>query len=190
MKCTSCDKLSFYILCKTCQATLLEPNFYKKELDKDFFVYSFYDYKDLEDLIQSKYYFYGDRVFNTLAKLSFKKFASNFTFTHHILALPIDDHTRHDFSQTAILTKHLKSQFIKPVFNTLKASNIVKYAGKNLEFRQKNPRKFVYSGVKNCDVILVDDVLTTGTTILEARKTLKKYKVNVLFALTLCSFLN
>ncbi|QKF72822.1 transformation system, predicted amidophosphoribosyltransferase CtsW [Aliarcobacter faecis] len=190
MLCLSCNKLSLQIICKTCQTTLLEPNFHKKELEKDFFVYSFYDYKDLEDLIQSKYYFYGDRVFNILAKLSFKKFATNFTFTHPILAIAIDDHTRHDFSQTAILSKHLKSEFIKPIFNTLKASNIVKYAGKNLEFRQKNPRKFIYNGIKNCDVILVDDVLTTGTTLLEARKVLKKHKVNVLFALTLCSFLN
>ena len=121
MKCTSCDKLSLQIICKTCQTTLLAPNFYKKELEKDFFVYSFYDYKDLEDLIQSKYHFYGDRVFNILAKLSFKKFADNFEFTHPIFALPIDDHTRHDFSQTAILAKHLKSSFIKPIFNTLKA---------------------------------------------------------------------
>ncbi|WP_141051670.1 ComF family protein [Aliarcobacter cryaerophilus] len=190
MKCTSCDKLSLQIICKTCQTTLLAPNFYKKELEKDFFIYSFYDYKDLEDLIQSKYHFYGDRVFNILAKLSFKKFADNFEFTHPILALPIDDHTRHDFSQTAILAKHLKSAFIKPVFNTLKATNRVIYAGKNLEFRQKNPRNFIYSGETNCDVILVDDVITTGTTILEAKKLLKKQGVNVLFAITLCCFLS
>ncbi len=190
MLCITCNSISLQIICKTCQKQLLAPNFYKKELEKDFFVYSFYDYKDLEDLIQSKYHFYGDRVFNILAKLSFKKFADNFEFTHPILAIPIDDHTRHDFSQTAILANHLKSSFIKPIFNTLKAKNIVKYAGKNLEFRQKNPRKFIYSGVKNCDVILVDDVITTGTTILEAKKALKKEGVNVLFALTLCSFLN
>lgn len=190
MKCTSCDRLSFSILCKTCQTTLLEPNFYKKELEKDFFVYSFYDYKDLEDLIQSKYYFYGDRVFNILAKLSFKKFSLNFEFENPIFALAIDDHARHDFSQTAILTKHLKNAYIKPLYNTLKAKNIVKYAGKNLEFRQKNPRKFEYIGPKNCDVIIVDDVITTGTTILEAKKTLEKHKVNVLFALTLCSFIS
>ena len=190
MLCITCNSISLQIICKTCQKQLLAANFYKKELEKDFFIYSFYDYKDLEDLIQSKYHFHGDRVFNILGKLSFKKFADNFEFTHPILALPIDDHTRHDFSQTAILAKHLKSSFIKPIFNTLKAKNIVKYAGKNLEFRQKNPRKFIYSGVKNCDVILVDDVLTTGTTILEAKKALKKEGVNVLFALTLCCFLS
>ena len=44
--------------------------------------------------------------------------------------------------------------------------------------------------MKNCDVILVDDVLTTGTTILEAKKALKKDGVNVLFAITLCCFLS
>jgi len=190
MICLTCKNLSFKIICKTCQAKLLTPNFYKKEIEKDFFVYSFYEYKDLEDLIQSKYYFYGDRVFNTLAKLSFKKFATNFKFDYPILAIPIDDHTRHDFSQTAILTKELKSKNITPIYNTLKATNIVKYAGKDLEYRQKNPRKFIYSGEKNCNVILIDDVLTTGTTLLEAKKVLKKHKINVLFALTLCTFLN
>lgn len=50
--------------------------------------------------------------------------------------------------------------------------------------------KFKYTGPKNCDVIIIDDVITTGTTILEAKNTLKKENVNVLFALTLCSFLN
>ena len=190
MLCLTCKNLSFQIICKDCQANLLIPSFHKREIEDGFFNYSFYTLSELEDLISSKYYFHGDRVFNILAKLSFAKFALNFEFTHPILALPIDDHTRHDFSQTAILAKHLKSAFIKPVFNTLKAKNIVKYAGKNLEFRQKNPRKFIYSGVKNCDVILVDDVITTGTTILEAKKALKKEGVNVLFALTLCSFLN
>lgn len=190
MKCTSCDKLSFSIICKKCQATLLEPEFHKKELKKDFFVYSFYEYEQIEELLQSKYHFHGDRVFNILAKLSFAKFASNFTFLFPIYSISIDDHTRHDFSQTAILNNHLKSPFIKPIFNSLKASNIVKYAGKNLEFRQKNPRKFVYNGQKNIKVILVDDIITTGTTILEAKKVLEENSVEVLFALTLAYFKN
>ena len=73
MLCITCNSISLQIICKTCQKQLLAANFYKKELEKDFFVYSFYDYKDLEDLIQSKYHFYGDRVFNILAKLSFAK---------------------------------------------------------------------------------------------------------------------
>lgn len=188
MRCLSCEKLSFHLICKKCQSTLLVPNFFKKELEKDFFVYSFYTYEEIEPYILSKYYFHGDRVFNILAKLSFAKFASNFSYPTFVYAIPIDDHTRHDFSHTAILAKHLKSPKIQSYYNVLKASNIVKYAGKDLEFRQKNPRKFIYTGKKNIDVILIDDLITTGTTILEAKKVLKKQNVNVLFALTLCTF--
>lgn len=188
MKCISCDKFSFRIICKACQSILLVPNFHKKELEKDFFVYSFYEYIEIEDFIQSKYYFHGDRIFNILASLSFKKFSLNFNFNEKIYAIPVDDHTRHDFSQTAILAKHLKSQFINPIYNTLKASNIVKYAGKDLEYRQKNKRRFIYKGPKNCCVILVDDLITSGSTILEAKKALEKQNVKVLFALTLAYF--
>lgn len=174
MRCLSCEKLSFSIICKKCQNTLLVPNFFKKELAKDFFVYSFYDYEEIEPYILSKYYFHGDRIFNILAKLSLAKFASHFSYPTLVYALPIDDHTRHDFSHTAILAKYLKASCIQPLYNTLKASNIIKYAGKDLEFRQKNPRKFVYKGTSNIDVILVDDLMTTGTTILEAKKTAQK----------------
>ncbi|WP_419770438.1 MAG: ComF family protein [Candidatus Marinarcus sp.] len=187
MRCLTCEKPSFQIICKKCQSTLLAPHFHKKELVKDFFVYSFYDYEEIEKLIFSKYHFHGDRVFNILAKLSFAKFAQSFDYPHLVLALPIDDHTRHDFSQTAILAKHLKTENITPVYNTLKASNVVKYAGKDLEFRQKNPRKFIYTGSTHQTAILVDDLMTTGTTILEAKKVLKKANIEVLFALTLCS---
>jgi competence protein ComFC len=59
---------------------LLAPNFYKKELRKNFFVYSFYAYEEIEDFILSKYHFHGDRVFNILAKLAFSKFALNFSY--------------------------------------------------------------------------------------------------------------
>ncbi len=187
MRCLSCEKLSLNFICKSCQVNLLEPDFFKKQLEKDFFVYSFYNYEEIEPFILSKYHFFGDRVFNILAKLSFEKFAKNFSYENQIYAIAVDDHTRHDFSHTAILTKHLKSKNIQPYFNVLKATNIVKYAGKDLEFRQKNPRKFKYSGAKNIDAILVDDLLTTGSTLLEAKKVLKRHKVNVLFALTLCS---
>ena len=185
MRCITCEKLSFYIICKKCQNNLLRATFKKRELSKNFYVYSFYEYEEIKNLINTKYSFYGDRVFNILAKLAFKKFSSNFTFNTKIIGIPIDDHTRHDFSQTAILAKHLKSKFIKPIYNTLKATNIIKYAGKDLEFRKKNRRNFRYKGQKNIQVILVDDLVTTGLTILEAKECLENHGCEVLFALTL-----
>ncbi|MEA3499071.1 MAG: phosphoribosyltransferase family protein [Campylobacterota bacterium] len=186
MRCITCQNLSFVIICKTCQNNLLESSFHKRELEKDFFVYSFYPYDDLKEFLNTKYEFYGDRIFNILADLSFKKFADNFEFTTKVSAIPIDDHTRHEFSQTAILANKLKSKNIIPVFNTLKATKIVKYAGKDLEFRKKNRREFNYTGDKNIQVILVDDLVTTGSTILEAKEVLEKNGCEVLFALTIC----
>lgn len=185
MLCLTCKKLSFSIICKNCQETLLQPSFYKREIEDGFYNYSFYALSELEDLINSKYYFYGDRVFDILAKLSFLKFAQNFDFPSSILAIPIDDHTRHDFSHTAILAKYLKSKIITPKYNSLKASNIVKYAGKDLEFRQKNRRKFKLNNISQQNIILCDDLITTGTTIKEAKKVVEKQKNKVLFSLTL-----
>lgn len=184
MRCLSCECFSFSLICKKCQNTYLKPAFFKREIEKDFFVYSFYEYDQIKDLLNSKYYFHGDKIFNTLAKLSFKIFSKNFTYKN-TKAIPIDDHTRHHFSQSAILAKHLHSTNIKTIYSTLKAKNIVKYAGKDLKFRKSNPRNFKYNGKENLQVILVDDIVTTGTTILEAKRVLEHYNCNVLFALTL-----
>ena len=184
MKCLSCENLSLQIICKSCQKNLLKPSFHKRELETDFFNYSFYAFSEIEEFISAKYYFYGDRVFNILASLSFKKFAKNFDFNELVYSIGIDEHTRHEFSQTAILSRHLKSKNIKPLFNQCKATNIVKYAGHNLEFRKKNKRNFI-TELSNKKLILVDDLVTTGTTILEAKKVLESKNNEVLFSLTL-----
>jgi len=185
LRCLVCESLSFSIICKNCQEDLLKSNFYKREIDKDFFVYSFYTYGEIKELLNCKYEFYGDRVLNILAKLSFEKFASNFDFTNQIYAIPIDDFVKKDFSHSAILVHHLKSKYITPIYNTLHAKHRVKYAGKSLEFRKQNIRDFRYSGEKNIQAILVDDIVTTGLTMKEAKKVLEENGCEVLFALTL-----
>ncbi|WP_428024792.1 ComF family protein [Arcobacter sp.] len=185
MRCLLCENLSFQIICKTCQATLLVPSFHKREIEDGFYNYSFYTLSELEDLISSKYYFFGDKVFNILAKLSFEKFASNFEFDKRVIVIPIDDHTRHEFSHSAILAHALKSKFIQPSYNTLRASNIVKYAGRDKEFREKNPRRFKLTNFYDKTTILCDDIITTGATITEAKKALEKKNNKVLFSLTL-----
>ena len=171
------------MICKKCQKKFLTPTFYKRELSKDFFVYSFYKFDEVQDFINTKYEFYGDKVYTILSSISFGKFAQNFTFENEVFAIGIDDHTRHEFSHTAVLAKSLKSKYITPKFDLLKAQNKVKYAGKDLEFRKKNKRDFKYRGKRNIQVILVDDVVTTGSTMLEAKEILEKYNCEVLFAL-------
>ncbi len=185
MRCILCEILSFYIICKSCQKRYLQPSFYKREIADGFFNYSFYALSDIQELLNSKYYFYGDRVYKILASLSFKKFALNFSYNEQVYAIAIDDHTRHNFSHTAILALALKSKYILPKYNILKAQNHVKYAGKDLKYRQNNPRRFKLANITNQTTILCDDLITTGATILEGKKILENKNNQVLFSLTL-----
>jgi len=83
------------------------------------------------------------------------------------------------------LTHAMRHKNVKILHAKLMAKNSIKYAGKSLQFRLENPRRFHYSGLKIIEVILVDDIITTGTTLNEARQLLEKNGVEVLFALTL-----
>lgn len=185
MRCIVCQRLSWNIICQTCQNNFLQASLFTRELEDGFKVYSFYKHSEIQELLNAKYHFFGDRIYKILLQHSFVKFAKNFEFESNLLAIAIDDRVGKFFSHTALLTKSLKSPYIKPYYNILKAQNKIKYAGKSLEFRKQNKRDFIYSGKKNQNVILVDDIITTGSTMLEAKETLKKYDCNVLFGIVL-----
>ena len=176
--CLTCSNLSFSIICKNCQKTLLTPSIKKRDD-----IVSFYQYEEIERLLKYKYHPFGSRVFEVLAKNSFKKFAE--VYKEKVYSLSIDDNPKRGYSHTAILNHSLKSKYITPLYKKLLAQNDITYAGKDLEFRLNNPRDFRYTGIENIDVILVDDIVTTGTTIQEAKEVLKKHNVNVLFCLVL-----
>ena len=79
----------------------------------------------------------------------------------------------------------MKTKISKQQHSALMAQNRVKYSGKSLQFRLENPREFHYTGKPDVDVIIVDEIITTGITLQEAQKVLISHGVNVLFALTL-----
>jgi competence protein ComFC len=163
----------------------LTPTITKRVLLDGFEVFSFYKYTDIKELIHTKHKFIGYFIYNILAKESFLKFAKEFKSDGKIYSFSCDDDIKTGYSHNAILNRHLKSPLITPVHSTLRAKNSVKYSGKSLQFRQNNPRNFIYSFKSNINAILIDDIITTGTTLNEAKETLQKHKVNVLFALTL-----
>jgi competence protein ComFC len=179
-KCLVCNNFSIEVICKTCQSEFLKPNL--KIKDK---IVSFYNYEEIEWLIKFKYHKFGDRVFNILANNSFKPFAKE--IKEKFFLIPIDDKIEKGFSHTAILAKSMKTKFLTPLFNVLYSTNNIKYAGKPLEFRLKNPRNFKYTGPKNIDVILIDDIKTTGTTLNEAKEVLQKFGVNVYLSIVLAN---
>ncbi len=184
MRCILCERLSFSFICTDCRKNFLTPSFYKRDL-KDFEVFSFYKYSEIENLLNLKHTLLGYFVYKILAKNSFLPFSKEFKIDFPIFAIPIDDIPYSGYSHTAILAKYLKSKNINPAFHSLIATNRVIYRGKSLDFRLKNPRKFKYLFKRGIDAILIDDVVTTGSTLREAFWTLKKYDINVLFALTL-----
>ncbi|EAC1916599.1 ComF family protein, partial [Campylobacter coli] len=65
------------------------------------------------------------------------------------------------------------------------AQNHLKYSGKSLKFRQDNKRKFKLLKKINNPVILVDDIVSSGSSLLEAKQFLEKNKISVLFAVVL-----
>lgn len=185
MRCLLCESLSLSHICRKCQNTFLTPSIYKRKILNDIEVISFYKYDDIKNLLHTKHTALGYYIYTILAKNSFKKFAAEFNYEHKVVSVAIDDVVQDAYSHTAILNKALKSKYIKPEFNKLRAKNRVTYSGKSREFRMLNPRDFEVKNIKEKELILVDDIVTTGLTFTQAIGTLQKNSHNVLFCLSL-----
>lgn len=186
MRCLSCHKLSWKTFCKQCQDKLLQPSISKRKIGT-LEVYSFFKYQNIEDLLHTKHTPQGYIVYKALAKQTFRPFIINFIKEDNrvIYIVGIDESVRSGYSHVSLLTQQLEYKSSKVLYSKLMATNPVNYSGKNLQFRLENPRAFLYTGRKDIEVILVDDIITTGTTLQEASRVLQQNRVKVLFALTL-----
>ena len=185
MKCLLCESLSLSHICDTCQEIFLTPSLYKRKISQNIEVISFYKYKNIKDLLHTKHTDIGYYIYTILAKNSFYKFAQNFNFTNKVHSIGVDDTINTGYSHTAILNKTLKSKNIQPLYNTLRAQNPISYSGKSKEFRLLNPRNFYMNDFKGNELILVDDIITTGSTLSQAIELIHANKKEVLFCLTL-----
>ena len=186
MRCFSCSKLSLPILCKTCVSQLFVPSMSTRKVGT-LDVISFFKYSDIERLLHSKHKPEGYRIYKALAKMTMKPFIAEFVESddRDVYIVGIDEYVKSGYAHVALLTRAMKTNYSIPQHSSLLAKNRVNYSGKSLQFRLENPRDFVYRGKSNIDVILVDDIITTGITLQEAQKVLIEHGVNVLFALTL-----
>ena len=185
MRCLLCQRLSLPIICVTCQKSLLQPSLSTRTLTDDFKVFSFYRYHDIAPLLKTKHTHIGASVYKILADCAFKEFVTNFHYPDLVYGVGIDDHCKDGYAHTAILTKSLLSKGIKPLYGRLRAGNDISYSGKDLAYRLTHKREFSYHDSDPKQVILVDDIITTGSTILEARNSIKKAGSTPIFALTL-----
>lgn len=186
MRCFNCGSFTLLDLCEPCVEELGEFSLGTRLLKDDFKVYSFYKYSDIKHFLHSKHKFYGYFALNSLAKISFARFKEFFAPQSLINAVPLDDRVEGGlYSHSAILAKHLKTSFIKPLYRVLHSNSNVKYSGKTVSFRQKHKRNYRLLKKPKFPVILVDDIITTGSSLLEAKQVLEKNKISVLFALVL-----
>jgi len=185
MRCMVCESLSLKHICKSCQAKLLSPSLYKRKILGKIPVYSFYKYQDIESLLLTKHTDLGHYIYTILAQNSFAPFSQNFEYENGVCSLSIDDHVKNGYSHTAVLNRELKSHCIRPRYAKLRAKNRVSYSGKAYQYRLLNPRNFMMQEFKEEDVILVDDIITTGLTLTQAVQTLQSRGKTVLFCLTL-----
>ncbi len=185
MRCMVCEAFSFSHICSDCQTSLLSPILHKRKILGSIPVYSFYPYDAIETLLLMKHTDVGFYIYSLLAKNSFSKFAREWSYENKVASLGIDDHSKSGYSHTAVLNKALESSTIKPYYGKLRAQNHYKYAGKTIEERLINPRNFKTLPFKDDEVILVDDIVTTGSTLTEAVETLGMQGKKVILCLTL-----
>ena len=183
MRCLLCLNLSWRPICQNCLDTLLTPTPSKRVLDDGLEVYTFYKYSEISKLLHTKHTYIGAKIFLQLSKHALIPFAKGFK-NQDIFILPIDDHVRSGYSHSAVLAKGI-SNFISPIYGALRAKNRIRYSGQKLSTRQKEKRDFKPTCRGNIDVILLDDIVTTGNTLMEAKNCCEKANINVLFAMTL-----
>ena len=186
MRCFSCSKLSVPILCEICVKQLFSTEIHTRTIGT-LDVISFYKYTTLEALLHTKHKPEGYRIYKALANMTMKPFIQEFVENAEgdVYIIGVDEHVKSGYAHVALLTHAMKTKTSIPLHASLMAQNRVNYSGKDLQFRLANPRNFKYTGKQNIDVILVDDIITTGITLQEAQKVLMENGVNVLFALTL-----
>jgi len=185
MKCLMCESLSLKHICSSCIELFLTPSLYKRSLSNGIQVISFYKYSEIKRLLHTKHTDLGFYIYKILADLSFKKFAQEFQYEKELVTIAIDDNVKGDYSHTAILNKSLESSHLKPLFNKLRAQNEISYSGKTKQFRLLNPRDFEFKSFEERSVVLVDDIVTTGSTLSQAIEVLQRENKEVLFCLTL-----
>ena len=185
MRCLSCEKWSFSHLCQRCQKEFIVPNPEIRVLDNGLKVLSFFPYDEIDFLLKTKHTDLGYYIYTLLAKKTLLAFKEAFKYDHHLSIIPIDDRAPFGYAHTAIMAKSMKSKQLHPTYHALQSQNSISYSGKPLSFRQANSRDFKLLKPPKHDVLLIDDIVTTGETLTQAVNLLDSKNIETIMAVVL-----
>lgn len=191
MYCVVCEKLSWYIICKHCLVNLDYIDS-RRILDNGVKVFSSFSFSELQFLLASKNNVIGSRIFKRLGIYGVYKFLTHYPNLKElnkkeIVVFSIRNHNIGAYSHSAILAQCFKKYGFKVFHNSLIIGNNSRFSHLKREERQKIGRNFSFNFKKNYSgIIIVDDIVTTGQTLLEASVMIGKNGYTPLFAWTLC----
>ncbi len=191
MYCCICSKLSLYIICNKCLNKLSHIES-KRILANGLKVFSTFSFSELKMLVSSKNNIIGSRVFTRLGVYGVKKF---FDYNKEILNVDkkyiavvcVRNNLIGAYSHSAILAKCFKKYGFNVFYNSLIIGNNSHFSLLNKQQRQNIGRNFHFK-IKSTfkGIIIIDDIITTGQTLLEASEAIKQNNNIPLFSWTLC----
>jgi len=186
VRCLRCERWAFSHLCRDCRRAL-SPSLHRRKILGNIPVYAFYRYDEIEPLLLEKHGDTGYHLYRILSELSFAPYAKTLELDVPTALIGVDDHVRHGYAHTALLVRSMKHPRLRARYGVLRARSKMRYSGKDFAFRLRHPRRFELKDFPETQVILVDDILTTGLTLTQAAETLTGAGKEVLCCLVLAS---
>ena len=189
-KCLYCNKYG-KIICDKCFKKIENKNFFKK-VNGNYFDYifcsSFYNELMKNQIHKFKFhnqaYFYKYFIEISLKDCKIYDFLKKFDFITYI-PMNYKKQMRRGYNQSELLAKELGKRLNINVIKTLEKNDYVKTQStlteKEREINAKNAFKFKANiDLERKNIILVDDILTTGSTVKSSSKILKEHNANII----------
>lgn len=186
-KCIGCGKFGSYV-CASCQVGIWEPeiSFKPRELDGLICLWA-YDGLVKKIIKNAKY----NGRFDTLRFLIYN---SKFEIQNNLVVVPVplykDRLSERGFNQAEVIAKEVSKIHKIPVMNLLTRIKDTGHQTLRNKEERLNAIKGAFALTPNSyrlasEVLLVDDVITTGATLSECAKVLKRAGVNRVYGLVL-----
>lgn len=184
-RCITCDAEDFVGICPCCKSKIK-----RVENQDNILSYGYYG-GVLKALILAFKYDKNFTAGNVISELLLNLINENSMEFDAIYYVPMSKSSvkKRGFNQCEIIAKKLSKSLNIPVSNSLiKIKNTKEQKSLSKEERYKNIKgafKIRENNIKNKRILLIDDVVTTGATLLECKKILENFNVEEITVLTI-----